>query len=97
MKITNEKVLITSQARKMCIRDRVESKESFSDLLDGFYEARDSRDRMRVKSQSLTTVSYTHLDVYKRQVLNAVADCLNFGNRILLFAFEVEKFCRRCV
>ena len=28
-------------------------------------------------------------------VLNAVADCLNFGNRILLFAFEVEKFCRK--
>ena len=28
-------------------------------------------------------------------VLNAVADRLNFGNRILLFAFEVEKFCRK--
>ena len=28
-------------------------------------------------------------------VLNAVANCLNFGNRILLFAFEVEKFCRK--
>ena len=31
---------------------KVESKESFSDLLDGFYEARDSRDRMRVKSHT---------------------------------------------
>ena len=28
-------------------------------------------------------------------VLNAVADRLNFGNRILLFAFEVEKLCRK--
>ena len=47
---------------------KVESKESFSDLLDGFYEARDSRDRMRVKSQSLTKLLNNTLERLARKI-----------------------------
>jgi len=47
---------------------KVEGKESFSDLLDGFYEARDSRDRMRVKSQSLTKLLNNTLERLARKI-----------------------------
>ena len=47
---------------------KVESKESFSDLLDGFYEVRDSRDRMRVKSQSLTKLLNNTLERLARKI-----------------------------
>ena len=47
---------------------RVEKAESFSALLDSFYEARDSRDRMRVKSQSLTKLLNNTLERLARKI-----------------------------
>ena len=51
----------------MCIRDRLKG-VTMTDLLVVGTEERANREEEKVNSQeSLETVSYTHLDVYKRQ------------------------------
>lgn len=67
---------------------KVESKESFSDLLDGFYEARDSRDRMRVKSQSLTKLLNNTLERLARK-LQSRRVSLNAVQTVSIFAYAV--------
>ena len=60
----------------MCIRDRSISREN---LLAGFVAGvigkGGAMDMMKAQEYMRTPVSYTHLDVYKRQLQN-VFDCL---------------------
>lgn len=70
---------------------KVESKESFSDLLDGFYEARDSRDRMRVKSQSLTKLLNNTLERLARK-LQSRRVSLNAVQTVSIFAYAVTFY-----
>lgn len=60
---------------------RVESKDGFSAVLDAFYDERDSRERMRVKSQSLTKLLTNTAERIARKISKQQAELAQCENR----------------
>ena len=73
----------------MCIRDRLEC-ERLQGFPDGWTDIPDASDSARYKAlgNSVATVSYTHLDVYKRQELQRLkAKAAKIPPKIRVFSF----------
>ena len=62
----------------MCIRDRVRAEIGFSEI-QNLLALLGNRDLAKCDVESLCSVSYTHLDVYKRQVGAYVAEIYRAG------------------
>lgn len=60
---------------------KVESKAGFSEVLDAFYDERDSRERMRVKSQSLTKLLTNTAERIARKISKQQAELLQCADR----------------
>lgn len=63
---------------------RVEKADGFSILLDSYYDVRDSRERMRVKSQSLTKLLSNTVERIARKISKQQAELAQCKNRELL-------------
>ena len=70
----------------MCIRDR-------NFLFEGLI-LREKDFREKVASLNTEAVSYTHLDVYKRQhkISNQIPDIKTFGNFLYLLKYKNNEF-----
>lgn len=60
---------------------KVEMAESFSELLDSYYETRDSRERMKVKTQSLTKLLTNTIERIARKISKQQAELDRCRNR----------------
>ena len=60
---------------------RVESKSGYSEVLDAFYDERDSRERMRVKSQSLTKLLTNTAERIARKITKQQSELSQCANR----------------
>lgn len=60
---------------------KTEKKQSFSALLDDYYDARDARERMRVKSQGLTKLLSNTSERIARKISKQQAELLQCENR----------------
>lgn len=60
---------------------KVESKDGFSQVLDAFYDERDTQERMRVKSQSLTKMLTNTCERIARKISKQQAELLQCENR----------------
>lgn len=60
---------------------RIEQKESFSEILDSFYDERDSRERMRVKAQSLIKLLSNTCERIARKISKQQAELAQCENR----------------
>ncbi|MEE1219855.1 MAG: NFACT RNA binding domain-containing protein [Ruminococcus sp.] len=60
---------------------KIEENESFSDLLDSYYNVRDSRERMRVKAQDLTKLLTNTSERISRKLAKQQIELKNCENR----------------